>query len=306
MDEIERICSPTIEQYAEAAEVNYERTPYQRELDSPGRFEAFQKLGVELAVVRRAGRMEAVAYLLPAACESPAGRTSWAFMFQVAARFNIAGAGALLVRRVMQWYPAILGIGITPDAERLYKAFKWTYFPDVWRAVHPLNLDRMMDDYGARVSEPWRRKLLQSGAGIYNGSGRWIESLLSSGIECEPWRPPEKDRKASAVSSYLAAYRAGEVTAINVGGIGRICNRPAAGLGSLRQHAAIWREMRRDGVKACEMLIPAPQFRATAMRLGYYPLRLPVWYWDKQGRMQPVVDRLRGGEMSFLDTDKII
>ena len=44
-------------------------------------------------------------------------------MFQVAARPAAAGAGAMLVRQVMQWYPAIFGMGITPDAERLYKAF---------------------------------------------------------------------------------------------------------------------------------------------------------------------------------------
>lgn len=298
MHEIERIPSPSLQQYAQAAEVNYERTPYQRELDSPGRFLAFQKLGVELATVRRAGRMEAVAYLLPASCPSAAGPTSWVYMFQVAARLNIAGAGALLVRRVMQWYPAILGIGITPDAERLYQAFKWIYFSGVWRAVHPLNLDRMMDDYGARVTSQSRRTLLRSCGGIYNGAGQWLESLLSMGIECDRTPHPKID--------YLPSYRAGEVTAINVGGMGRICNRPAEGMGGLRAHAAIWRDMRRDGVKACEILIPAPRFRAPAMRLGYYPIRLPVWYWDQQGCLQPALARLRAGSMSFLDTDKIL
>jgi hypothetical protein len=188
----------------------------------------------------------------------------------------------------------------------LYKAFKWIYFGDVWRAVHPLNLDRMMDDYGARVTNPWRRTLLHSGAGLYNGGGRLIESLLSKGIQCEAWRPPDQDRKAAAVVSYLRSYRAGEVRAINVGGIGRICNRPAEGVGSLRGHAAIWREMRRDGVKACEMLIHSSEFRGRAMRLGYYPIRLPVWYWDKQDCMRPALELLRGGQMSFLDTDKIV
>ncbi|MGH9641160.1 MAG: hypothetical protein ACRD3Q_01915, partial [Terriglobales bacterium] len=76
VDEAQRIARPTLDQFAAAAEVNYERTPYQRALDSPGRLAGFQKLGVELATLDRAGRMEAVSYLLPS---SHAG-TDWVFM----------------------------------------------------------------------------------------------------------------------------------------------------------------------------------------------------------------------------------
>ena len=293
VDEAQRIAAPTLEQFAEAAEVNYERTPYQRRLDSPGRFAGFQKLGVELATLRRGGRMEAVSYLLPASAQG----ASWVFMFQLAARMGTAGAGALLVRRIMQWYPAILGIGITPDAERMYKAFKWTYFGDVWRAVHPLNLDRMLDDYGDRMDNQARRKLLRSGAWLYNAGANAIERALSLGVPCEP---------TAAVSAHLPAYRAGNVVAIDVGGVGRIGNRPVDGLGSLRSHAAIWREMRRNGVKFCEMLAHSPECRSRAIRLGYYPIRLPVWYWDKNNTMGPALDLLRNGEMSFLDTDKVV
>jgi hypothetical protein len=302
----ERLTAPTLEQFAEAAEVNYLRTPFQRELDSPARFRAFQRLGVEVALIRHKGRMEAVAYLLPSSLETPEGRVEWVYMFQVAARLEAPGAGALLIRQVMKWYPAILGIGITPDAVRIYQAFKWTHFRDLWRLVHPLRLDRMIEDYGGRLKQPWQRTLLSAAAGVYNVAGGWIETALAAGAPCEPWKPSASDTKASAVAEYLPLYRAGELTAANVGGAGRIGNPPASGLGSLRRHAALWRQMRRDGLKFCEMLIPTPELLRRAKRLGYWPVSLPVWYWDKHRTMAPVLEQLGSGKVSFLETDKVV
>lgn len=309
MADIERISSPTVEEYAEAAEINLERTPYQRELDSPARFLGFQKLGVEIAVVRRQGRMASVAHLLPSSCESSGGEISWVYMFQLASRQDAAGAGAILVKRIMEWYPAILGIGITPDAERMYKAFQWKHFGDIWRAVHPLHLDRMMEDYanhGKHMTKPWQWKLLRTCAGAYNAGTALIEKALSVGIDCERWKPSAEASKAAVVADYLPMYRAGMVIAADVGGIGRVGNQPGADAGSLRQHAAIWREMRRGGVKFCEMLAHSPEFRARAIRLGYYPARLPVWYWDRHHRMEPALELLRSGRISFWETDKVV
>jgi hypothetical protein len=300
--ETERYRAPTLEQFGEAAEVNYERTPYQRSLDSEKRFRGFQQLGVELAVVRSAARMEAVAYLLPAKLES----VEWVYMFQVAARRDAPGGGALLIRQVMRWYPAILGIGITPDAVRIYQAFKWTHFGDLWRCVHPLRLDRMLEDYGARVESLWKRRLLRAGAGIYNSSAGMIERALAVGMRCEPWKPPANDPKASALAGYLPLYRAGSVIAAAAGGAGRIGNPAASGLGKLREHAALWRKMRRDGVNFCELLAPSPEVRRRAIWLGYWPTTLPVWYWDRDKVMKPVLDALAGGRISFLETDKVV
>jgi len=301
----ERLTAPTLEEFAEAAEVNYVRTPFQRDLDSPARFRGFQRLGVELALVRRDGRMEAVAYLLPSSLETPEGRVEWVYMFQVAARIEAPGAGALLIRQVMKWYPAILGIGITPDAVRIYQAFKWTHYRDLWRAVHPLRLDRMMEDYGGRLAKPWQRTALSAMAGVYNLAGGAIEAALS-GAGPRPANSPELQSKAAIVAEYLPLYRAGDLLVVNVGGAGRIGNPPASGLGSLRQHAALWRQMRRDGLKFCEMLIPTPERLERAKRLGYWPVSLPVWYWDKNHTMAPVLDQLGAGKISFLETDKVV
>ena len=306
MTETERLTAPTLEQLAEAAEVNYVRTPFQRALDSPARFRGFQRLGVEVAVVRREGRMEAVAYLLPSSLETPQGRVEWVYMFQVAARLEAPGAGALLVRQVMKWYPAILGIGITPDAVRIYQAFKWTHYRDLWRLVHPLRLDRMMEDYGGRLAKPWLRGMLSAMAGVYNFAGGVIEAALASGPGSRPAIFSERHAKAAAIAEYLPLYQAGDLVAANVGGAGRIGNPPASGLGSLRQHAALWGQMRRDGLKFCEMLIPTPELRRRAQRLGYWPVSLPVWYWDKNRTMTPVLEQLGSGRISFLETDKVV
>lgn len=306
MAETERLIAPTLEQFAAAAEVNYLRTPFQRALDSPARFRGFQRLGVELAVVTRDGRMEAVAYLLPSNLESPEGRVDWVYMFQVAARREAPGAGALLIRQVMQWYPAILGIGITPDAVRIYQAFKWTHYRDMWRAVHPLHLNKMLEDYGDRVEKPWQRTLLGAAAGAYNVAGGWLERIVAVGTACELWRPPASHPKAQAVAEYLPLYRAGDLIAADVGGAGRIGIPAVLGLGSLREHAALWQQLRRTGAKFCEILIPTPELLARAKRLGYLPVSLPVWYWDKKGTMAPVLDQLGAGRISFLETDKVV
>lgn len=302
MAETQRLTAPTLEQFAEAAEVNYLRTPFQRAVDSPARFRGFQRLGVELAVVRHEGRMVAVAYLLPSSLNG----IRWVYMFQVAASLDAPGAGALLIREVMKWHPAILGIGITPDAVRIYKAFKWTHYRDMWRLVHPLRLDKMLEDYGERLQTSWRRRMLRAVSGSYSLTATMIERVLASGTKCEPWKPGPDAPKAQVVAEYLPLYRAGKLTAADVGGAGRIGIPPASGLGSLHEHAAMWREMRRDGLKFCEMLIPTPELRGRAQRLGYWPVSLPVWYWDKAGVMAPVLEALGSGRISFLETDKVV
>ncbi len=63
----QRIQSPTLEQFAEAAEVCYTRWDYQRQFDSPARFRAFQQLKVELCALTNAqGVMhQAVSDIIP-------------------------------------------------------------------------------------------------------------------------------------------------------------------------------------------------------------------------------------------------
>jgi len=301
---IHRFVSPTLDQFAQAAEVCYTRWKYMRDLDSPERFRGFQRLGVELcAMTDGGGSMQSVGYLIPAQMELGGETLRWHYMFQVAARPAAAGAGAMLVRQVMQWYPAIFGMGITPDAERLYKAFRWCPHDGFWRGVHPVNLARMLQDYGERIPRLWVRRLLRASAGIYNLAGRPIESLLSLGVRCESWRPAEEG-KSRTLAGYMTLLACGPVRVADVGGVARILSLPHEG--SLRQHAAVWRALRRRNVKFCEMLLFSDEVRRRALRLGYVPLRLPVWCWDPQKILERVIPALRKQGISFLGTDKVV
>lgn len=300
---LRRIESPTFDQFAQAAEVCYTRWDYMRELDSPARFRAFQQLNVELCVLENAnGVMQSVGYLVPSCLQIGGDTLSWHYMFQVASRPETAGAGALLIRQIMKWYPAIFGMGITPDAERLYKAFRWQPYEGFWRGVHPLNLSRLLKDYGDRIPQPWLRRLLRASARVGSLLGAQAELLLSLGARADPWNP--SDGKGAVLGSYLNMFSCGDVQASDVGGAGRVLSLPSAG--SLRQHAAIWRALRKQDARFCEMLLFSAEARARAWRLGYLPVSLQVWCWDPNGILGRAIPALREKGFSFFDTDKVI
>ena len=301
---IRRFATPTLEEFAQAGELCATRWSFLREFNSPARYRAFQQLGVELcAMVDAGGAMQSVGYLIPGRMELDGEWLAWHYMFHVASRPSTAGAGAMLVKQVMQWYPAIFGMGITPDAERIYQAFRWQPYDGFWRGVHPVNLARMLRDHGEQIRGAGWRRLLQSSAGLYNVANRVLETLLSFGVRAQPWQPAEEG-KARALAGYLALLGCGPVRAVDVGGVGRILSLPDAG--SLRQHAAIWRGLRARNAKFCEMLLYSDATRKRARRLGYVPLRLPVWCWDKQGVLARAIPALRERGISFLDTDKVV
>ena len=301
---IRRIVSPTLDDFAQAADLCALRWTFLRQFNGPARYRAFQQLRVELcAMVDGAGVMQSVAYLIPGELDVDGELLRWHYMFHVASRPSAAGAGAILVKQVMQWYPAIFGIGITPDAEQIYKAFRWQPHDGFWRGVHPVNLARMLQDHGEQIRGAGLRRLLRTSAGLYNLAVKALELLLSVGARAEPWQPAE-DGKPRVMASYLKLLACGPVRAVDVGGIGRILSLPEEG--SLRQHAAIWRALRRQNTKFCELLLFSDTARRRAWKLGYLPLRLPVWCWDKQGVLARAIPALRQRGISFLDTDKVV
>ena len=298
-----RIAAPSLEDFHEAAEVCYTRWPYMRELDSEARFRAFQQLHVELSVLMDAnGVTQCVGYLVPSSIEVGGETLTWYYMFQVASRPEAAGAGSLLVRQIMKWYPAIFGMGITPDAEKLYHAFQWRQYPGFWRGVHVLNIRRFVKDYGSRIASESKRRLLSSTAGLGNVAGSIAESVLSLGAVAAPWNPDTG--KGAAVKTYLDLVGSGEVHAADVGGTARLLTPVSAG--SLRQHAAVWRALRRRGARLCEVLLYSEEDRARAWRKGYIPIPLQVWCWDKQGILSRAIPALRERGFTFFDTDKVI
>jgi hypothetical protein len=300
---IERIFEPTLEDFQQASEVCYTRFEYQRGLDSPARFAAFQKMGVELVVLRDANlAMQCVGFLLPAEIELSGEKLTWHYLFQVASRPGVAGAGGLLVRQIMQWYPAIFGLGITPDAEKLYQLFRWQPFGGFWRAVHFISLGHSMADYGNRVEKPWVRAALQLCSGLHDLMSMTVELVLSLGRSAQPWAGG--GGKAAILATYVGLFQIGALAAGDIGGVGRTFVQPD--VGSISQHAALWRALRRRGAKFCEVLISNRQLLLSAILRGYFPLPLQVWCWDKQGVLARAIPILKQRGMTFLDTDKTV
>jgi hypothetical protein len=305
----ERITCPALADFEQASHVCYARFPYQRAFDSLGRFRAFGTLGIELAVMRgQDGSFQCVAFLLPSELQLDGETLHWHYMFQVASLPGTPGAGALLVRQIMQWYPAIFGMGITADAEKLYKAFRWQPYDGFWRGVHPINLSRMIADYGSRIASPVARGLLSELSGLYNLASMPIEWLLALGRSATPISAqpggPRADGKASLLAAYLRLFESGPVRVADVGGMARLLSAPETG--SISHHAALWRSLRKINVKACEMLLLSPMARRRAMWLGYIPLTLQVYCWDKGGVLAKAIPVLKQRGLTFLDTDKTV
>jgi hypothetical protein len=262
---------------------------------------------VELVVAEENGRMEGVCFVLPANGELDDKPISWVYLFQLATRPEAGNIGGMLMWRIMSLYPAILSMGVTDVAERMYQVLRWKRYDNVWRGVHPLKLSRMLEDYGGRIASPWRLRALRALACAYDLLAPPLEALLSWGVSCRVWKPAgEQLSKKDVVASYLEWFRTPQVEAVDAGGAGRIAGGAGLGLAALRQHAALWRALRRRDAKFCEMLLVSPAAKRRARCLGYVPLAMPAWYWDKSGVLEKWLAGLPQREFSFLDTDKIV
>lgn len=75
--------------------------------------------------------------MLPCRVENGADSVEWVSLFQLATRPETKNIGGIMMLKIMSTYPAVIGLGVTPDAEALYKALRWHCYADVWRGVHP-------------------------------------------------------------------------------------------------------------------------------------------------------------------------
>jgi hypothetical protein len=299
--QIVHLPKPTLEEFCEAAEVCQERTTYWDPTRHRRRFAGFQRLGVELVVARHEGRMQAVCFALPVEHLLDGEPVKWVYLFQLANRLEGPGVGGLLLLQIMKIYPAIVSMGVTSDMDRLYPVLKWKRHESVWRGVHPVSLARTLADYGPRLAHPWQRRLLRWVAHLYDRVSPVAEWLLSMGAPIT--RESLGQGRRGVVADYLEFWRSGQLEMVDVDGIGRVAG---SGWASWRQHAALWRLMRRRGVKLCEMLLLSQAAKWRALGCGYVPLPMSTWYRDTSGTLDRIMPRLQDLGVSFLDTDKIV
>ena len=311
--EIVRLTAPTLEEFFAAAEVCEIRWPYLRELHTRGRFEAFQRLGVELVVARNDGRFEGVCFILP--CEFPFGGETlrWVCPFQLATRPEARSVGGLLFLKISGAFPSILSMGVTEDAKPFYAALRWKRHDDIWRGIHPVVLGRMIDDYRGRLRGVWAYRGLRALGFLYDAVGPLVEHALALGVRLdhEGSRPVSGPAalalKEEVVRRYLdvMVVSSGPRCA-NVGGIGRVLGSSREGWGNIRQHALLWSELRRRGAGFCEVLVGSRAARRQAIALGYLLVRMPAYYVDRDGTIAKLLEAFRRGDVSFLHLDKSI
>ncbi len=303
--EILRVSKPTIDEFVAAGEICELRWSYLKPLHTRERFAVLQKMGVELILARQEGRLDGVCFALPCRFEAQAGPIEWVSIFQLATRPETKNLGGLMMMKIMSTYPAVVGMGVTAEAELLYKALRWGCYPDVWRGVHPVDLRRMAADYGNRM-RGWQRAAVAVVAGIYNAVCRPLEAVLASGAPTRRMQGGQSNR-AELIATYSDVFVSGDaLQVVNTAGIGRILNPAAEGLGTLSQHARVWRELRLRGAKFCEVLLASDGAKRRAQRLGYVPLRMPLWYKERNGMVSRLLQVLQRDEISFLHTDKSV
>jgi hypothetical protein len=125
----------------------------------------------------------------------------------------------------MSLYPAILSMGVTDVAERMYQVLRWKRYDNVWRGVHPLRLSRMLEDYGGRIASPWRLRALRALACAYDLLAPPLEALLCWGVPCRAWKPAGEhgaSSKKHVVAGYLEWFCTQQVEAVDAGGAGRL------------------------------------------------------------------------------------
>jgi len=310
--EIVRLARPSLAEFQTAGEICELRWPFLRALHTRERFEALQRLGVELVVARDGGRMDGVCFALPCRYELGGETVEWASLFHLATRPETKNIGALMMMRLMSLYPAVVSIGVTDEATRLYVALRWKRYDGLWRGVHPVDMKLMAAAYVDRLHQPWQRFAFRALSGVYNVAGSLAEAALSWGVPCRQWEPSSTPdsrlaAKGALMATYLGMFSSGKRTSfVDWAGVGRGLNSFPEGWGGLREHARIWREFRRRGVKLCEVLATTPEAKVRLLRLGYVPMAMPMWYVDKNGMAGKLIEALKRNEISYFHLDKSI
>jgi hypothetical protein len=322
MFQIVRVQDPTLEEYRAASRVCEEYYGYLKPLNRDDRFEVFRRLGVELVLVRGGAKTHGVCFVLPDRFSEPEGDVGFVWLFQLFCRQDAKSAGALMLYRIMNWYPAIMCIGVSDEGGKVYESLGWGRYDRVWRCFHPIGLSRMVDQYRNRLEAGWRTAVYRAVDRVYEPCMRVLESFLSAGVEGggvapDPSRirevqrplPIEPCSRLGVVSNYLKTVRVGcdggALRGVEIGGIGRVVQDESRGLARLRVHAKLWQALRRDGAVAGECLAASRRARRRALLTGYLPVRMPIYYWDRQNRFTGFFQALETSGFGFASCDKI-
>lgn len=323
MFQIFRIEKPSVEEFLEAFRVCEERWDYLKSLRKMERFQAFQKLGVELVIARDEYTIQAVCFVLPDVIRTEGRDLECVWLFQLASRREARNVGGLMLYRIMSWYPVILTIGVTEEARRIYEVLKWNHYDRVWRCVHPISVTGLLHQYKSRLQNGWKRGAMKMAGFVYDPAMNLMELILGCGVRVEKWLPLYSDEalvgdRSSArrgeilglVSGYLDVHRVllngKALDVVETAGVGRVVRDQLHGFDRLRAHARMWRVLRGRDVRFTELPATSKEAASLAVVCGYFPLRMPIYFWDRSQRIQLWLMGLEKAEFGFASCDKIL
>lgn len=313
--EIVRIERPDVSDYQDAFQVTENIWPYLAALNTTARFSTFPSLGVELLVARRSGQTVGACFVLPERYSASSGTCDFVWLFDFAVSPEGRGAGAAMIGKAMRWYPNLIAVGVTKHAAALYEGLKWKRFGGLWRCVHPLDVRGFLEAYSPkRPSAVW--KAISVAAPLYKMLSSMVEraarrlgprACVLTGAEVKA--PPDNVRFRAAVQ-YLPSVSvrsgAGEIIAIQRARTGRILADGTRGLSRIRAHLLVWAYLRAQGACLCEYVANSPPAAFLAPLLGYVPVRMPLYYRDVGGALEPYITSLRTQPFGFGNCEKIL
>lgn len=315
---IERIIKPDLQQYKEAMQfsgdfLGHIITPIVWE-----RYEVLQQLGVELILASEKDRIFGVCFVLPDEFTGPQGVRGFVWLFGMIATPEAKNIGALMLFKIMNWYPAIMCIGVTEIAAKLYQALRWKKYDRIWRCVHPIKLRTMVNLFHQRIAGSGWMPLIKVVAWVYDLLVSPLLSLISYRFQVEKVASARSElvhgtkeqRKVNLVATYSNVIRMTDkkniIEVVESDKAGRIVRDDFSGWKRLLIHLQLWKAIKKQDVIYTEYIVTSERDSKQAICLGYLPLKMPIYYWDKTNLLCPFFSNLEGSTFNFASCDKIL
>ena len=319
MPQILKIDKLEFDQFIEAVRFSDEQLGYlgyDMIINPPQRFKVFKKLGVELVLAMEQNEILGICFVLPD--QTPIKHHPFVWLFGMVTKPEGKNIGALMLFKMMHLFPAIMCIGVTEIAGKLYRALRWKEYHEVWRCVHPIDLAKMFDKYKDRIKNNNHIKILESLGPFYNLGVNFGQLLVSIATLLRksrnsinsPIPSSEYNHEIALVSSYRKLYNVTMgrrvLEAIEMDGIARVVRDEFSGWEKLLAHMQVWKKLKCHGGVGMEYIATSLAEKRQALLYGYAPIRMPIHYWDKYGKLSDFFEVFPGSNFTFASCDKIL
>jgi hypothetical protein len=318
---IRKINDPSYEQLRKAIEFSAEHWEEINPIFSQEKFLAWKKLRVQLVLAQEKEEIQGSCFILPYDFSGAEKEAEYVWLFNMVVSASAKNLGALLLLKIMNWYPAVMCIGVTEQAAKIYEALRWKKYVNIWRCVHPICFTEMVEHYEGRLGNSLKRQTLKIAGILYNNIMYYLESLLALiGQRHEIKQGKAEDHynaiknlkeneKLKIISSYCdlsIIKNKDNVLITSINGIGRIIKDNHKGFNRILAHARLWHELRYKHSLFCEYIVTSKKEKMRAYGLGYIPVEMPIFYHDKKRILTSFFQKINESDFSFLSCDKLL